>query len=214
MTQTLAYALAAAASPIPIIGVILILSTPRAHSNSLALFAGWLFGVFGVGLLLLALSSGAGYDSEDSGSDPVKIVLGVLLLLVAGRQWRGRPQGGEQPDLPGWMRTVDNFDAMRAAALGFALAAINPKNLLLVAAGASAIAATGEPTSDQIAKLLIFTAVASIGVATPIVVNAVAGERADPLLASMRAWLARNNATVLAVICALIGINLIVNGLG
>lgn len=213
-TQVLAYALAAAASPIPIIGVILILATPRAQSNSLALLAGWLAGFIGVGAIVLLVSSGSGYDADDSGTDPLRIALGVLLLLLALKQWRKRPKDGEASDLPGWMRAVDGFDARRSAALGFALAAINPKNLLLLVAGASAIASSGDSGGGQIAALLIFTVVASIGVATPIVVNAAAGERSEGLLIQMRGWLARNNSVILAVICALIGANLIVGGAG
>lgn len=213
-TQVLAYALAAAASPIPIIGVILILATPRAQSNSLALLAGWLTGFVGVGAIALLVSSGSGYDVDESGADPVRIALGVLFLLLALKQWRKRPKDGETSDLPGWMRAVDSFDARRSAALGFALAAINPKNLLLLVAGASAIASSDDSGAGQLAALLIFTAVASTGIATPIVVNVAAGERSEELLGRMRGWLARNNSAILAVICALIGINLIVGGAG
>jgi hypothetical protein len=39
----------------------------------------------------------------------VKIVVGVLLLILAIKQWRGRPRGDTQPELPGWMKTVDTF---------------------------------------------------------------------------------------------------------
>jgi hypothetical protein len=62
--------------------------------------------------------------------------LGLLLLVAAVRQWRGRPSGGEEPATPGWMRTIDEFTIAKAAGAGFALSALNPKNLLLTAAAA------------------------------------------------------------------------------
>jgi hypothetical protein len=36
----------------------------------------------------------------------VKVVLGLLLLVVAARQFRGRPKDGQQAHLPKWMATV------------------------------------------------------------------------------------------------------------
>ena len=48
----------------------------------------------------------------------LKLVLGVLLLRLALRRWRGRSRQGEAPELPGWMQSVDRFTAARAAGLG------------------------------------------------------------------------------------------------
>ncbi|HEY6492821.1 MAG TPA: hypothetical protein VIZ43_06070 [Trebonia sp.] len=36
----------------------------------------------------------------------VKVAFGPLLLLVAARQFRGRPRGGERARLPRWMAPV------------------------------------------------------------------------------------------------------------
>jgi hypothetical protein len=41
----------------------------------------------------------------------IKIVLGVLLLLVAVRQWRGRPAKGEQVALPKADSAIDPMTA-------------------------------------------------------------------------------------------------------
>ena len=66
----------------------------------------------------------------------VKIVLGVLLLLVAARQFRSRPRGGEEPHMPKWMTTIDSITPIAAFGLAAALSGANPKNLLLAVAGA------------------------------------------------------------------------------
>jgi hypothetical protein len=73
------------------------------------------------------------------------IVLGILLLLVAARQFQGRPHGDEQPQMPKWMATIENTRPVTAAGLAVAVSAANPKNLLLAVAGAAAIAQTGIP---------------------------------------------------------------------
>ena len=34
-------------------------------------------------------------------------MVGVLMLLLAVRQWRNRPTLGEEPDMPKWMAGID-----------------------------------------------------------------------------------------------------------
>jgi hypothetical protein len=45
--------------------------------------------------------------------------------------------------MPKWMQSIDRFRAPKAAGLAVLLAAVNPKNLLLVIAAAAAISQTG-----------------------------------------------------------------------
>src|SRR6202034_2100450 len=59
----------------------------------------------------------------------VKIALGILLLLVAARQFRSRPHGDEQPHMPKWMATIDEATPVAALGLAAALSGANPKNL-------------------------------------------------------------------------------------
>jgi threonine/homoserine/homoserine lactone efflux protein len=62
------------------------------------------------------------------------------------------------------------------------LSGLNPKNLLLVIAGAAAIAQTGISTGEQVIALIIFVVIASIGVAAPVALYFVLGSR------SSRSW--------------------------
>ena len=68
---------------------------------------------------------------------------GVLLLLLAVRQWRGRPKPGAEAALPGWMSAMDSLTLPKAAGLGFVLSAVNPKNLLMCVAAGAAIGGRG-----------------------------------------------------------------------
>ena len=85
-------AVAVAASPVPIIAVILILFTPKARSNSVAFLFGWVLGLTVVGSIVLIAGDCA---SDDSGASPtsgvVKLVLGLVFLPPAGRRWLSPP---------------------------------------------------------------------------------------------------------------------------
>jgi hypothetical protein len=122
---------------------------------------------------------------------------------------RGRPRGEEEPVMPAWMGAIDAFTPPKAAGTGALLSAVNPKNLVLVAAGAAAIAETGISAGGQVAALLVFTAVGSLGVAAPVVYSLALGDRAREPLGRLQVWAARNGPLILAVILLLVGVKLI-----
>ena len=80
------------------------------------------------------------------------------------------------------MRTMDDFTLVKAAGAGFALTALNPKNEMLTAAAAAEIVAVGLPTGQEVAVLVVFVVLASVGVITPLVVSLALGERSRELL--------------------------------
>jgi threonine/homoserine/homoserine lactone efflux protein len=214
--QVLPFAVVVALSPIPIIGVVLMLGTPRAHSNGPAFILGWLVGLTVVGVIILLVASGA--NAGESGEPAtwvgvLKLVLGALLLLLGLKQWRGRPRGDADAALPGWMRTIDRFTPGRAVAMGVALSAINPKNLVLTAAAATAIAQTDIATGDQAIALAVFVLIATLGPGIPVAIYFVMGERATHMLDELKEWMGHNNAAIMAVICLVIGAKLIGDGI-
>src|SRR3989304_141982 len=122
-------AVGVAVSPIPIIAAILMLLSKRAGSTSVGFALGWILGIVVATVIFVLLSSKLG-DSEGDPSATVswiKLALGVLLLAFGVKQWRGR--GGEH-ETPKWMHAIDDMTAVKGLGLGFALAAINPKNLM------------------------------------------------------------------------------------
>jgi len=210
--QALPFAVAIALSPIPIVGVVLMLATPAGPVEGLAFLAGWVLALAAGGTALLLLASGS--DASEGGAPAdwvsiVKLLLGGLLVGLALRQWRGRPRGDAEPELAAWMRTIDRFTPAKAAGMGALLAVVNPKNLLLLAGGAAAIAQTGASTGDQAVALAVFIAIATVGVAAPIAIKFLMGERSAALLGRLRDWMARESATIMAVICLVIGVKLI-----
>jgi threonine/homoserine/homoserine lactone efflux protein len=210
--QVLSFAVGVALSPVPIIAVVLMLGTPRARSNAPAFLLGWIFGLVVAGTAVLLISSGASASDSGQPADWVsvlKLVLGVLLLAVAVKQWRGRPKGGEGAPMPTWMRSIDRFTAVRAAVFGVVLSAVNPKNLLLVVGAAAAIAQTGVSAGEQAVALAVFVVIATVGVGLPVILYFVMGERSAHILDGLKAWMARHNAAIMTVLCLIIAAKLI-----
>jgi threonine/homoserine/homoserine lactone efflux protein len=210
--QILAFAVGVSLSPIPIIAVVLMLATPKGRVNGPAFLAGWVLGLAVVGTVVLLVASGA-EASENGGPAEglsiVKLGLGVLLLVVAARQWRGRPKGEAAPELPKWMQTIDTFTPPRAGGIAFALSAVNPKNLLLTVGAGAAIAQTGASTGDQAVALAVFVLLGTLGPGIPVAIYFLMRDHATAILESMRGWMARENATIMAVLCLIIGAKLI-----
>ena len=209
---SLPLAVGIALSPIPIIAVVLMLTSRRAKVNGPAFVLGWLIGLGIVGAIVLSLA-GAGGASK-SGSPAtwvswVKIALGVLLLLVALRQFRGRPHGDEQPQMPKWMATIDNTGPPAAFGLAAVLSGANPKNLLLAVAGGAAIAQTGIPGGQQAIAYLIFALIGTLGVGLPVVIYFVMGARSEKLLADLKDWMTQHNAVIMSVLCLIIATKLV-----
>jgi threonine/homoserine/homoserine lactone efflux protein len=205
-------AVGVAISPLPIVAVVLMLVTPRGRLNGPAFVLGWWIGLAIVGAIVLSVAGGVGATDENGPAtwvDVLKLVLGLLLLAIAAKQWRSRPHEGGEAPTPKWMGALDSFTPVKAGGAGVVLSALNPKNLLLAVAGAAAIAQTGISTGEQIASYVIFVAVASIGVAAPVVVYFTLGDRSGPLLDSLKSWMARNNSVIMSVLLLVIGVKLI-----
>jgi threonine/homoserine/homoserine lactone efflux protein len=210
--NVLPIAVAIAVFPVPIVAVVLLLGSERGTSKALAFVAAWCVGLAAIGAIMLVLGGVA--DAGDSGEPAawvswLLLVLGVVLVALAVKQWRGRPGADDEAPMPGWMRTLGEFTTARAAGAGFALAAINPKNVLLAGAAAVEIAEVGLPAGEQVAVLAGFVLLASVGVLAPLLLSVVLGDRSTAVLEGLRDRLARHNAVIVAVLCLLIGAKLI-----
>ena len=156
----LANAVGVAISPVPIISVILMLFTARAAANSLSFLVGWVVGLLVAGAIVLALGLEASDGGESTTSGWIKIVIGALFVVLAGKQWSGRPKGDEEPVMPGWMAGLADFTAVKALGLGFVLSALNPKNLGLTIAAMAKVTSAGLSTGEEIGVLVVFVLIA------------------------------------------------------
>ncbi|WP_106815468.1 GAP family protein [Microbacterium timonense] len=214
--ETLPFALGVAISPIPIIAVILMLLSPKARATSVGFLLGWLAGiVIAVTVFTLLSSILPGSDADESHpiQGVIRLIFGMLLLLLALRQWRGRPKAGEEPRMPKWMQAIDKVSFPTALGLGFLLSAVNPKNLLLTAGAGVDFGSAGLDAGAVIAVIAVFTLVAASTVLIPVVGYLVAADRLKEPLDALRVWLARENAVIMAVLLLVLGVDLIGKGI-
>lgn len=215
--QILPLALGVAVSPIPVIAVILMLFSDRARSNSLAFLIGWIAGITGGLAILISVASTQDLSTAGEPSAAaswVKLLLGVLMLALAFKEWRARPEPGTEPEMPRWMQKIDDMRPVAAFGLALVLSIANPKNLLLIVGGAVAIAQADLGTTDNVILGAIFTVIAASTVAIPTLGYLFAGEKVQPSLDRAKVWLSANNATVMAVLLLVIGVSLFGQGLG
>ena len=210
--QMLPFAVGIAISPIPIVAIVLMLGTDNARSDSLSFLAGWILAMAAAGVILLAVVGSA--DPTDDGapadwSSSLRLILGIVLLALAVKQWRKRPGPGQDAPMPKWMDAVEGLTPAKSAGLGAIVSVVNPKNLILIIGGAAAISQTGVSGSDQAIAWAIFIAIATIGVAAPVVIYFVMGDNATHILDDLKAWMGRNNAAIMSVILVIIGAKLI-----
>ena len=212
ISQSLAMAIGVAISPIPVIAVVLTLTTPLARANGSSFLLGWLLGLGVVGAVVLFVAKPAGSSAVSSlGAwvSWIEIAVAALLLVVAGRKFRARAARGQELSLPAWMDTIDGIRPTMALGLGALLAGLNPKNLLLVVAGAVAIAQTGISAGQQAGAYVIFAIVGSLGVAVPLAIYVATGDRAPATLARLKDWLGLHNNAIMSVLCLVIAAKLV-----
>jgi len=206
-------AIGVAISPVPIIAVILMLFTQRAKPNSVAFLGGWLLGLAIVGSIVLIVASIGEFDSdngESTASAAIRLVLGLLFLAIAAKQWKGRPKPGDEPKTPKWMAAIESFTPLKA--LGLA-AGVNPKNLALTLAAAVTIAQAEISTSEAAISLVVFIIIASLSVAAPVLIYLTMGKKASKTLDGWKTWLIANNATVMFVLLLVLGVLLVGKGI-
>jgi threonine/homoserine/homoserine lactone efflux protein len=216
ISEVLPFAVGIAISPVPIIAIILILFSDRAKSNGLSFLAGWVIGLAAVSTVVYLVSDAANAGSDSTTSDSIswgKVVLGVLLLGLARREFAKRPAPGERATLPKWMATVESITPVRAFGLAVLLSVVNPKNLVLAVGAAAGLGQLGLDTEDAVVALAVFVAVGSLSIVFAVVYEFVGGERARSTLDDMKGWLTEHNAAVMAVLFLVFGTVLIAKGL-
>jgi hypothetical protein len=216
ISEVLTFAVGVAISPVPIIAVILMLFSARARLNGPVFLAGWVVALALVSTIVYVVSDSSDAATSSGASDTIswgKIVLGVLFLLLAARQWKHRPAPGVEPEMPKWMAGIDTLSPGKAFGFGLVLAGVNPKNLILTLGAAAGLAQLGLSTTDAVVSIAVFVIVGTLTIAGPVLYYLVGGEHAKAKLDELKGWLATHNAAVMAVLFIVFGVDLIAKGI-
>lgn len=202
-------ALAVALSPIPIVAIVVVLSAPRARRAGPAFAAGWIVGLTVLATAIVLLAATAGAAGDDDGVDVVRLVIGVVFLLMAARQWTKRNATAE----PSWMATIAAAGPLRALGLGAALSAGNPKNLALTITAGAAIAEADLSPAGSAGAIAVFTAIGSATVVALVATALAGGAHATRPLATIKTFMSEHSAVLLCLILLALGVKLIAEAL-
>jgi threonine/homoserine/homoserine lactone efflux protein len=211
--EVLPYALGVALSPIPVIATILLLMSPRPRQLGVGFMGGWLVGVLVPVVVFTLLSEVLPDRDQDATDQPIRgviqLVLGSALIALAVRRWRSRPKAGEEPRLPKWMSSIDSMTLTGAVRLAVLLAAVNPKNLLMLAAAGSAIGYSLDGPGEIAGTIAAVTIIATVTIGVPVVAYLIAPEKAAAALDGLRTWLTVNSAVIMSVLMLVLGVQVL-----
>jgi threonine/homoserine/homoserine lactone efflux protein len=207
-------AIGMAASPLPLIAVLLIILSPNGRGRSTAFAAGRVFAVLATVLAVAALSDVA---TQGSGGTrlgaALRLVLGVVFLVLALSKFRSRPKGDAEQKTPAWMQALDRMKPAKALRAGFLVTAANPKELIFGIAAGVVIGSSTLPLGTVAAAALLYTGIATITVVGPVVAYLIIGTPVRGALDPVRTWLVRYYNVIIAVVLVIIGAVMIGKGL-
>jgi hypothetical protein len=202
--ELLPLAIVCALSPWAIVAVILMLASDR-PSNSVAWLVGWTLSTLAIGVLIVVFLGG--YDFSRSSTPTtvacvVQVLLGVLLLLAAGRFWARRPaRTGKLPKEPGWMTRIGKMSPVFA----FLIGAFWINTTVVIAAGVDTLRA--ELSNGE--SMVVFAAFTLITVSVQgglILYAYVLPKHSAIGLRRIREWIARNQQAALSVVALILAV--------
>jgi hypothetical protein len=214
--ELLPLAIAIAISVTTIITTVLMLLSPKAKSRTVGLLVGCVVGVGGAVALFTLLADllpTQGSGGSSLAAAVIKMIVGALLVVLALRQWRGRPAGGDRAELPNWIADVYSITPGKALVLGLLLSAVVPKNLLIALSAGLIVGEAGFSSGQAAIVIVLFTAIATSTVALPVVAHLVASARMREPFERLREWLVEDNVTIMVVVLLVIGVVMIGNSI-
>ena len=134
----------------------------------------------------------------------MKILIGVVLVIIAVRQWRRMGKPKKPKKTPKWQTSIDNMSPWFAIALG---PLVQPWGL--VAAGVAVIVGAKLSSWQSYIGLFLFCLIATI---TYLVMEIYAGfwpDRTQAFLARTRTWIDTHTDQVIIVVSLILGFYLI-----
>ena len=199
------------------IAVILMLITPRARANGISFLLGWMVGLAAVATVVLVVSESLGVTSSSSHERTwvglVKLVLGLVLLVLAGLEFRRRPKPGQDSVPPKWMKELDRTTPPKALGLSVVLSSVSPKTFVLGAVAALAVAQTSISGVDQAVVVVVLVVIGSLGILAPVALYLARGRKATERLQGWKVWLIVHDAAVASALLLVFGALLVGKGI-
>lgn len=219
--QSVPFAIGVVVIAAPLLTIALVLATSAAKRVSSMFVIGWAAGIMTVlGVIVAFVDT----TVPSRGISPqalalIRIGLGAILSFLAFRtaaaavrSWHQR-RSGEAVTPPAIIRSLASWSARRSFITGFSLSSVNPKNVAPIAAGAAAMLEASQAPLEQAFAIIVFTIIASLGIAIPTVLSALGGQRINGALVRASRWMTSHAATISAIVLAVLAVVLLVKGI-
>ncbi len=202
-------AVAMAVNPVPIIGVIAMLSTDKPLRNGAMYVTTMVIVVAGIGVLsLVVLNKTLGAAGSSGSSGGLQVLFGLAFLSIAFVQWRAKPVRGSTSSEPGWMKMMDKGGPFVAVVLGLALV-----NYALVAGAMSDILKARLSVASGLAAIAVFTVLSLSTEWGPYVAFVVDRPRSEQFMGRVRTTLIAHNRVILVWVFTAMGVLYVAKGL-
>lgn len=211
LTELIPLALVVALSPLSIIPAVLVLHTARPRPTGLAFLAGWVLGLAALTTLFIGVSGllGGMNSQPPAWASWLRIGIGAALIAFGVYRWLTRHSKPHQ--MPG-TRHITEAGPAKALVVGAALTVVNLKVLFICAAAGLAIGTAGLGSGVWGAEAA-YIVIAASTVALPILAYTVSGDKLDPALVKLKAWMEKHNAALVAAILVVIGLMVLYKGI-
>lgn len=212
ISELLNSALGIALSPIPIVGIFLILlGDSQEKLPSFLYIAGWSLGNLTVFLLAVASSSLAveGTSEPHLLKKVLFFLLGTGLILLAVDQFKKRPKVGVKVKTPEILDKMGQLTAKKALLMGVAFATLNPINLLLTISAGASVGVMEIMLVNYLVLVILFVMLSSSSIIVPTIVYFRDPVKMKPRLLNAKTWLIQNNSVILSMMLLFIGVNIL-----
>ena len=144
-------------------------------------------------------------------STTVATTVGVAVVAVGVLSWLRRDRERRRAE-PAWQRRLGEA-SLPAVFLTSLVVDLQPKGLVLGLASGVVVRAGSMPVAEAVLAVVVYLAVAASSVVLPVVATYVAPARTERWLRAAQDWLTRNGSVVTAVVAALVGVVLVVDGI-
>ena len=210
-------AVAAALQPPQVISLVVLLQTRRGTAIGLAYILGMIAFRLLLGGSFWLLISNVEETIETTGGNfsilvgTVLLVLGILMLVYSLR--RGLSAHDEDEAAASWLSKLDEISYLRAALLGAAFLALDPKDWLVDISAINLIAEADLSGLESLLSFLAYILLAQSLLLIPLILSFIVPHRTQSGLITLSAWMRRYQRVIEIVFALIFGILFLYIGL-
>ena len=199
-----------------IIAILLLTSAKQGLTKAVALVAGMTLVRLAQGVIFGFIFTGGSSDTAGGAAESgwivptLMLVLAILMLITAYRQWAKDPDPDAPP--PKWLALPEKLTTLTALGLGAGMVLISAKMWVftLGAIGTIGEARLGQPSGSIV--FLLFVLLAESLLLIPILIRLIVPAQATALLGRVSDWLTAHNRVIVIAVSLIFGLFFLYKG--